>query len=99
MKKKMAEEQDARYGCHHSLCENKNNPLPKWERFATVPNAYPQRYPEQQEQRRNHSMRRSVAERMQPQNQAKPAAEYRPSREDAPKAKSSECVHKTLAAA
>ncbi len=95
MVEEMGNQQDARCRCHRSLSENKNNPLPRSVRLATVPDAHTQRYPEQQQQRQDHSMGRSVAKGVQPENQAQPAAEYRPPYGDTPNAKSCKCVHKS----
>jgi hypothetical protein len=95
MVEEIGNEQGASYRCYCGLSENENDPLPKSEPLATVPDAHTQRYPEQQQQRQNHSMRCSIGERVQPQNQEQPAAKYRPSYEDALNTKTCECVHKS----
>ena len=94
MIEKMGNEQDASYRCYCNLSENKNNPLPKSKRLGTVPDAHTQRYPEQQQQRQNQLMERTVPKRVQPQNQDQPAAKYRPPDEDTLNAETCKCLHK-----
>jgi len=89
-------ELDASYRCDDGLSQDKNQPLPKRNRPAPIPDAHTQCHPEQQQQRQDYSMRCAIREGVQPRNQKQANAEYRPSNEAALNTKSRQCRHNSL---